>query len=484
MTSLNTNDAALTAAELAIAGETVEDSAPAISRRLIDDLLDPVGPPCVVQSSVETGEPLRIVTEADDDYDTEVELTKREQRERRDSVRKEYVKSAYVAELIEEAKAAEVFKDRPPGTPASRFTPRIPDLKAPRTRWIVKGVMPQKALVVLYGKWGTGKSTLAIELCAAVAQGKPWHGRKVQQGTTVYIASENEHGFRARLFALLKDQGITLDALKGRFLEISGRPHLLKPDDVQELIKELKSLGPISTIVVDTMARATAGGDENAVKETMLAVENCQSIMNATGATVVLVHHIGKQADKGARGSSALPAACDTEIILERPDDTQSLRVAKLGKQRDAADYLDLFSYDLKVVELGRDEDGDPITSTVVREVDSPAKSQLTVTELPNTPIRRAIRSALSDAMRAMPFEEMVSKAATTLAPPDQGQDDNRRKRVRQAYERMIADRELHVAADGMVSLLIPGMPFTPIPTVDANAASPNDDLISEGSAA
>jgi hypothetical protein len=199
----------------------------------------------------------------------------------------------------------------------------------------------------------------------------------------------------------------------------------------------------------------------------MLAVENCQSIMNATGATVVLVHHIGKQADKGARGSSALPAACDTEIILERPDDTQSLRVAKLGKQRDAADYLDLFSYDLKVVELGRDEDGDPITSTVVREVDPPAKSQLTVTKLPDTPVRRAIRGVLSDAMRAMPFEEMVSKAAMTLAPPDQGQDDNRRKRVRQAFERMAQDKELHMSTDGMVAPLDPAMPFSPVQADD-----------------
>ena len=353
----------------------------------------------------------------------------------------------------------------PPGTPASKFMPKVPDLSAPRPKWLVKGVVPEKALVVVYGKWGTGKSTLAIELCAAIAQGKSWHGRKVQQGTAVYIASENEHGFRARLDALLRDQGITLDTLGGRLLEITGRPHLLRPNEVTELVAELKPLSPLSVIVVDTLARATAGGDENAVKETMIAIENCQTIMNETGATVVLIHHVGKDESRGARGSSALPAAADTEIVLERPDETTNLRTASLGKQRDAPDYVDLFNYELKVVELGVDEDGDKITSTVVREVDPPPPE--TVVELPNTPVRRAIRGVLGNAQRAMEFEELIGLVKSRLAPPDPGDKDRRRARIKQTAERMVGDRELHVDASGMVSLLNPAIPFAPVPTHD-----------------
>jgi AAA domain len=464
MTSLNTNDAALTAAELAIAGETVEDSAPAISRRLIDDLLDPVGPPCVVQSSVETGEPLRIISEADDDYDAEVALAEREQRERRDSVRKEYVKSAYVAELIEEAKAAS--KDRPPGTPASRFTPRVPDLNGPRPKWRVKNLVLDKSQVMIYGRHGTGKSTLAIEMGVDVALGQPWHGRKVRQGTVVYIASEDAHGFRARLDALLRDRGITLDDLGGRFLELTSRPHLLKPEEVTELIKELKPLNPV-LIFVDTMARAAAGADENSAQEMGVMIENCQTIINQTGATVVLLHHTGKDASKGARGSSAIPGAVDTEVFLERPDENENLRIAHIGKMRGGPDYCSLFRYRLEMVQLGIDEDGDKITSTVVREIAPDPVGTVPAVKLKNTPVRVAIRGVLGTAQRTMPFEELIVAAKEKLSPPDPGEEDRRRDRIKQAYERMIADRELHVAANGDVSLLDPAMPFTPVQADD-----------------
>jgi hypothetical protein len=365
----------------------------------------------------------------------------------------------------------------PPPTPASRFTPVVPNLTAPPHKWIVKGVIPERAIAVVYGRWGSGKSSVAIDLCAAVARGTPWHGHKVRQGIVVYIASENAHGFRARLNALLREQGITLDDLGGRFLEITGRPHLLKPDEVQELITELKTFGRVSTVVVDTLARATAGADENAAKEMGILVENCQTIVNATGASVVLVHHTGKDESRGMRGSSSLPAAADTEIVIDRPDDAVNFRTVRLGKQRDAADYCDLFSFELKIVELGVDEDGDKITSTVVHEV-APASSEsaMTVTKLSNSPTRRVIRGVLGDAMRPMDLEDLKAAAKAKLLPPDPGSRDRRHDTVRQTLERMILDKEVHV--DGqLVSLASEALAFKLVPEAAANDLDPNDDL-------
>lgn len=366
----------------------------------------------------------------------------------------------------------------PPKIPAGRFSPRIPDLNAPIPEWIIKGVIQERTLVMMYGRWGTGKSTLAIEISGAIAQGKPWHGHKVKQGRVIYIASEDAYGTRARLRALLKDQGITLDDLDGRFLEIVSRPHLLKPDEIQELIRDLTPFGP-SLIVIDTLSRATAGADENSVKDMSLAIENAQSIINATGASVLFIHHTGKDESRGARGSSALPGGVDTEIVLARPDNTQNLRTAKLGKARGVTDYSDLFDYELKDVELAVDSDGDPIKSMVVREVEPKAQSTLKIVELPNTPTRRAIRSVLSENQRAVPFEEMLDKVKGLLAPPDPGTKDRRRDRIKQTAERMMQDHELHIAEDGMVSLVDPSMPFTPV-----QADQYNGDLIDERDAA
>jgi hypothetical protein len=294
----------------------------------------------------------------------------------------------------------------------------------------------------------------------------------VKLGRVIYIASENAHGARARIDALLRDMGITLDDLGGRYLEITGRPHLLKPDEVQELIKELKPLGP-SLIIVDTLARAAAGADENSAQEMGVMVENCQTIINQIGATVMLLHHTGKDASKGARGSSAIPGAVDAEIYLERPKETENVRIANVGKMRDGPDYFTLFRYSLETVQLGVDEDGDKITSTVVRELPPDPVGMLPVTKLPDSATRCAIRDALGNAQRAMPFEEMIAAAIPKLAPPDPDVKDRRRARIKQTAERMVQDKELHVSADGMVSRIDPSMPFMPMQA--------DDDLTSGG---
>lgn len=151
--------------------------------------------------------------------------------------------------------------------------------------------------------------------------------------------------------------------------------------------------------------------------------------------------------------------------ILPRTQDNSPVSARSFDYlDRTGRDYYDLFNFELKVVELGRDEDGDPITSTVVREVALEPESTLTVVKLKNTPIRVAVRGVLCDARRAMSFEELVTAAVARLAPPEPGKDDNRRKRIRQAFERMLPDRELYVDESGMVSLLNPAILFTPVP--------------------
>jgi hypothetical protein len=47
-----------------------------------------------------------------------------------------------------------------------------------------------------------------------------------------------------------------------------------------------------------------------------LALSHCKHIYEVTGAIVLLVHHSGKDAAKGARGWSGIRAAADTEIEI------------------------------------------------------------------------------------------------------------------------------------------------------------------------
>lgn len=80
----------------------------------------------------------------------------------------------------------------------------------------------------------------------------------------------------------------------------------------------------------------------------------------------MLVHHSGKDTSKGARGASALRAACDTEIELTIDEDTR-VRTAKATKQRDMETGAEI-NFALQVIELGQDADGDQVTTCIIRE--------------------------------------------------------------------------------------------------------------------
>lgn len=119
---------------------------------------------------------------------------------------------------------------------------------------------------------------------------------------------------------------------------------------------------------MDTLARAIAGDDENSAQDMAAFIGRVSSIARETGAAVLVVHHPGKDDARGMRGSTALFAACDAVIKVTANGD---LREVATEKVKDGV-IGPLFSYRLKQVELGIDDDGDPITSCVVEGADAP----------------------------------------------------------------------------------------------------------------
>ena len=63
--------------------------------------------------------------------------------------------------------------------------------------------------------------------------------------------------------------------------------------------------------MIDTLSRSMRGVDENTAKDMGIFVDNCERIGRHFGCIVIVVHHAGKNADNGAKGSIALPAAAD-----------------------------------------------------------------------------------------------------------------------------------------------------------------------------
>ncbi len=236
---------------------------------------------------------------------------------------------------------------------------------ATQLRWIIKGVLPHGELAVLYGESGSGKSFMALDLAAAVARGVEWRGHRVHQGKVVYVAAEGANGFRNRLRAYGHQHALDLKDLPLHV--IHAAPNMLDKTDALDVAKAiLKVVGKPDLIIIDTLAQTMPGGNENAGEDMGKALAHCRGLHRATGALVMLVHHSGKDASKGARGWSGLRAAADVEMEVMRADDD---RVLTVTKQKDGDDGGE-FGFKLETVLVDFDVDGDEITSCVVQHTE------------------------------------------------------------------------------------------------------------------
>ncbi|WP_172332465.1 helicase RepA family protein [Mangrovicoccus sp. HB161399] len=252
----------------------------------------------------------------------------------------------------------------------------LADIKpAIKARHLVKDWLEIGTLSVTYGESNGGKTFFALDMSLHIAAGAgDWHGARVAEGggPVVYIAAEGGHGIRNRLAAFRQENPELAKRAGKEFLLLPGTVDFCGNGDAEALIEALKDLEtPPRLIVLDTLARSMGDGDENTAKDMGAFIRNLDLIRAATGAHVMVIHHSGKDTSKGARGSNSLRAAVDTEIELTRSGDVV---MAETKKQRDMPTDK-VFAYTLKSVPLGRDEDGDLVTSAVVQPSDPVKKA-------------------------------------------------------------------------------------------------------------
>jgi len=232
----------------------------------------------------------------------------------------------------------------------------------------VQGLLVAGGAAVVYGDSNAGKTFWVTDLALHVAAGKPWNGRRVDQGGVIYCALEGGNGFRNRVSAWR-----TANPMDGKpvpFAAVPASLNLLDPEaDTPRLVATIqaaaKRMGqPVKLVVIDTLSRAMAGGNENAPDDMGALVRSMDAIRAATGACLLFVHHSGKDAAKGARGHSLLRAAVDTEIEVRADDDADS-RSATVVKQRELSKGA-VFGFRLDVTVLGQNQHGEDVTTCTV----------------------------------------------------------------------------------------------------------------------
>ena len=275
-----------------------------------------------------------------------------------------------LAGLLEDAR-----EPAPPGLPLSvAFADELPEAFTPPDE-LVEGVLTAGDGSVLYGDSNSGKTFFVIDMAAAVARGVRWMGRNTEPGLVVYLAAESPASVRGRLQAYQRHHGVRVP----NFAIVQSPIDLFDGDaDTEAVIAVVRQLErqrgqKVRLIVGDTLARLSAGANENAGQDMGLVVRRFDRIRSACNAHFLLIHHSGKAAANGARGWSGIRAAVDTEIEVT---DSPTGRCAEITKQRDLSTKGERIGFRLDTVTLGTTKWGAAATSCVVVPADAPDKPQ------------------------------------------------------------------------------------------------------------
>lgn len=245
---------------------------------------------------------------------------------------------------------------------------------------LFKKLLDLETLAISFGPSNSGKSFLMLSMALHLAAGRNWAGYKCKkQMSVLYVATEAGTAFAKRVIAARDAMGLKDASIKELpFAYYPARLDLLNnKDDVKKICERIKTLEKdtdtkCGMVVIDTMSAAFGGGNENSSEDAPKFLNNMADIVSSMKVTVNVIHHTGKDESAGARGHSSLKGNVDTQIRIksERRKD-KYIRSFVPEKQRDD-ETGGQTKFGLQIVELAKDEDGDPITTcSVVFENDA-----------------------------------------------------------------------------------------------------------------
>lgn len=235
---------------------------------------------------------------------------------------------------------------------------------------IIKGRLPAAGLVFIYGPPKSGKTFFALDLCMALARGEPWHGVPTRQTGVLYVAGEGVAGLGARLLTYTRRHG---HKPRTRFRAIPAGIDFYQ--SVQGLEAEIKAIKleegwTPGVLVLDTLARTKGDLDENTGD--MAAYISAADHFIGKGMLVLVIHHPGKDAERGLRGWSGLLGALDLQIQVVKEG---NVCVARWTHAKDMQEP-EPFSFNLSIIETGETDDwGEKAMSCIVEPATMPQQA-------------------------------------------------------------------------------------------------------------
>jgi hypothetical protein len=271
--------------------------------------------------------------------------------------------------------------------------------------------MPRTGVGFFGGQSGAYKTFFAIHAATCFMTGEPLAGRKIEcTGGVVYLAAEGEGTIEGRLkarrtrleypdetlpFYLLTGMGSIIDAAAYDALEA-------------RLVHAAENMRtnfgiPLVAVIIDTVSAAgmIAEDKENDPVAWQKIFDPLGFLSKKLDVAFILIHHVGKSAAAGLRGSSNNRAAADFSLILacDRDEITglTAHHLLHLSKSRDAPEGP-IAAITAEPVVIGHRDDGSPITTLVLEfDADRTPPAKRPKTSKTERPFRDAFEAALLD---------------------------------------------------------------------------------------
>jgi hypothetical protein len=329
------------------------------------------------------------------------------------------------------------------------------DARPAPQRWLIRNRLPETGAGLLVGQWGMLKTFMALDLSAHVMLGWEWTGEPTYRRCGVLaLAQEGAGAIPMRLAALVEYKIKKSDRLP--FTWASRMPMLLgrdKDDPLPTLLataelahaRFMKDFGlPLGLIWIDTLSSAGGWTDENDNAEAARLMGVLRNLSMQTNAVVMGVDHLGKNVEAGSRGASAKEANADFVLALlgtkNLAGDIADMRLA-LRKMREGPSGLEI-PVAPKVVDMGKDEQGYPLTSVVLNwDVKRESKARKSNA---HRVLEHALAVALKDhgltvktagglEVRAVDRDCVLAAYKAAYKPGEEVSDGAKRQRFRQA---------------------------------------------------
>lgn len=186
----------------------------------------------------------------------------------------------------------------------------------PLAEELIGGVLRRGHKLLISGASKAGKSFLLIELCVAIAEGRPWMGHECRRGRVAYLNLELDRPSCLRRFADVY-RALGIDARHAGNIDIWNLRGRACPMDklTPRLIRRMRDKG-LDAIVIDPIYKVITG-DENTASDMAFFCNQFDRIAAELGCAVIYCHHHSK----GAQGAKrAMDRASGSGVFARDPD--------------------------------------------------------------------------------------------------------------------------------------------------------------------